>query len=298
MAARRVTTAALRAHAPWSSLGVSFTTTRAFAGTNLGTNTVDPKETAKFAADAALWWDESGGPFAPLHAMNPTRCLFVRDVLVRHFAGSKHHPDVGADKARPLLGLRILDVGCGGGILCESLARMGAIVTGVDAGSANVDVATAHALLDHTLAQKITYRAAAAETLLHENAAFDAVCSLEVIEHVSDPDAFVRCLSGLTEHNGAVVVSTLNRTARAGALAIAVAERVFRWVPPGTHEFGKFVTPAELSTLAARAGLETREMAGMAYTPPLPGRGNGATGGRWKLTPDDLGVNYIAYFSK
>lgn len=122
--------------------------------------------------------------------------------------------------------------------------------------------------------------------------------ALEIIEHVSDPDAFVRCLAGLTDETGAVVVSTLNRTARSAALAIAFAERIANWVPPGTHEFSKFVAPDELATLAARAGLETREAAGMAYTPPLPGAGAGATGGEWRLTADDMGVNYIAYFAK
>ena len=122
--------------------------------------------------------------------------------------------------------------------------------------------------------------------------------ALEVIEHVRDPDAFVRCLAGLTHERGAVIVSTLNRTARSAALAIAFAERVAGWVPPGTHEFSKFLAPDELATLAARAGLETREAAGMAYTPPLPGAGAGATGGEWRLTADDMGVNYIAYFAK
>ena len=298
MSARRVASAALRAHAPWRSPPSCFAVTRALAASASGTNTVDPRETAKFAADAALWWDETRGPFAPLHAMNPTRCAFVRDVLTRHFRGSEKHADVGADPARPLAGLRLLDVGCGGGILSESLARMGADVTGVDAAAANVEIAKTHVSADPALAKKITYRAAAAETLLAERASFDAVLALEVIEHVRDPDAFVRCLAGLTHERGAVIVSTLNRTARSAALAIAFAERVAGWVPPGTHEFSKFLAPDELATLAARAGLETREAAGMAYTPPLPGAGAGATGGAWRLTADDMGVNYVAYFAK
>ena len=195
---------------------------------------MDPRETAKFAADAALWWDETRGPFAPLHAMNPTRCAFVRDVLTRHFRGSEKHADVGADPARPLAGLRLLDVGCGGGILSESLARMGADVTGVDAAAANVAIAKTHVSVDPALVGKITYRVAAAETLLAERASFDAVLALEVIEHARDPDA-VRCLAGLTHERGAVIVSTLNRTARSAALAIAFAERVAGWVPPGTQ---------------------------------------------------------------
>jgi ubiquinone biosynthesis O-methyltransferase len=175
---------------------------------------------------------------------------------------------------------------------------MGADVTGVDAAAANVHIANAHAALDPDLNAKITYRAAAAETLLAEGELFDAVVSLEVIEHVSQPDGFVECLAGLANENGAVVISTLNRTARAFALAIAFAERVAGWVPPGTHEFHKFVTPEELAALARRAGLDTREMAGMSYAPPFPGSGNGSTDGQWRLTADDLAVNYIAYFAK
>jgi ubiquinone biosynthesis O-methyltransferase len=158
------------------------------------------------------------------------------------------------------------------------------------------------------VARRVTYHAAPAEVLLAAGASFDAVLSLEVIEHVNDPEGFVRCLAGLTRPGGAVVVSTLNRTARSYAMAIIAAERLLSWVPPGTHDFGKFVTPEELGVLAARAGLDMRELAGMNYTLPMPrplsgligggGRGgSAATGGTWRLS-EDTTVNFISYFSK
>ena len=309
--------------------------------TTSGVNTVDPRETAKFEADAALWWDEQVGPFAPLHTMNPVRCGFIRDVLVLHFDTDTSHTAAPAGTstststdggggggtssasssfssattpprrhpAQPLAGLRLLDVGCGGGILCEALARMGADVTGIDAAPGNIAVATAHAALDPEVARRVTYHAAPAESLLAAGASFDAVLSLEVIEHVNDPEGFVRCLAGLTKPGGAVVMSTLNRTARSYALAILAAERILSWVPPGTHDFGKFLTPEETVLLAARAGLDVVEVAGMKYAlpPPRPltgliaggarGGGSAATGGTWRLS-EDTSVNYICSFSK
>lgn len=309
MSARRAASSAFRALSGSRAtttrgrdLATSPTDARASASATPRVNTVDPRETAKFEADAALWWDEERGPFAPLHAMNPVRCEFVRDVLVRHFRGRERgSPSHHAPRAshRPLAGLRLLDVGCGGGILCEALARMGADVVGVDAAPGNVAVAEAHASLDPAVAARISYRAVPAETLLETAETFDAVLSLEVIEHVADPEGFVRCLAGLARPGGAVIFSTINRTARAYATAILVAERVAGWVPPGTHEFSKFITPEELAALGARAELELREAAGMTYAPPAPGSRRGIiTGGTWRLTGEDLGVNYLQYFAK
>ena len=198
MSARRAASSAFRALSGSRAtttrgrdLATSPTDARASASATPRVNTVDPRETAKFEADAALWWDEERGPFAPLHAMNPVRCEFVRDVLVRHFRGRERgSPSHHAPRAshRPLAGLRLLDVGCGGGILCEALARMGADVVGVDAAPGNVAVAEAHASLDPAVAARISYRAVPAETLLETAETFDAVLSLEVIEHVADPE--------------------------------------------------------------------------------------------------------------
>lgn len=325
--------------------GMTTSTSTSRRMTTSGVDTVDPRETAKFEADAARWWDEEAGPFAPLHTMNPVRVGFVRDALVRHFGfapgtggfgeggfdsttetkgttvtgsgavtsaalgahGTPSSPLAPRHPAQPLAGLRLLDVGCGGGILCEALARLGADVTGIDAAPGNIAVATAHAALDPDMARGVTYHAAPAEELLATGASFDAVVSLEVIEHVNDPEAFVRCLAGLTKPGGALVLSTLNRSARSYAMAILAAEQIMAWVPRGTHDFGKFLTPAELGVLAGRAGLEMEKMAGMTYSPPAPRlltgllgaprTGSGATGGTWQLG-DDTSVNYIASFSK
>ena len=216
----------------------------------------------------------------------------LRESIVRHehFLASKLNVKPG-DK--------VLDVGCGGGILCESLARLGADVTGIDAAKGNIDIATAHAAKDPGMSRRVTYHATTAEEVAAAGAKFDAVVSLEVVEHVNDPEGFVRQLEALTDPGGAVFISTLNRTARSYALAILAAERVLGWVPPGTHEFEKFITPEELAAVAHRAGLEVREAAGMVYTPPLPAPGrNGAVAGRWSLSGDDLAVNYVVYMSK
>lgn len=236
-------------------------------------------EIAKFAAIADTWWDAEG-PFKPLHVMNPTRLVFIRSALCRHFRKDPY-------SARPLEGLKIVDVGCGGGILSEPLARMGASVMGIDAVEKNIKIARVHADLD-PLTSAIDYCCTTAEKLVEGQREFDAVLALEVIEHVADPTEFCKSLAALTVSGGATVISTINRSMRAYATAIVGAEYILRWLPRGTHEWSSFLTPEELVLILQRASINVEEMAGFAYNPLT---------GRWSLT-DDVGVNFIAYGTK
>ncbi|KAA3465458.1 hexaprenyldihydroxybenzoate methyltransferase, mitochondrial [Gossypium australe] len=192
-------------------------------------------------------WD-SEGPFKPLHKMNPTRLAFLRSTLCRHFRKDPL-------SARPFEGLRFIDVGCGGGILSEPLARMGATVTGIDAIEKNIKIARLHANLDPTTST-IEYSCTTAEKLVEEQRKFDAVIALEVIEHVSDAAEFCKSLSALTAHEGATVVSTINRSMRSYATAIVAAEYLLQWLPKGTHQWSSFLTPEELTMILKRAGVD------------------------------------------
>ncbi|TYH88832.1 hypothetical protein ES332_D01G216000v1 [Gossypium tomentosum] len=236
-------------------------------------------ELAKFSAIADTWWD-SEGPFKPLHKMNPTRLAFLRSTLCRHFRKDPL-------SARPFEGLRFIDVGCGGGILSEPLARMGATVTGIDAIEKNIKIACLHANLDPTTST-IEYCCTTAEKLVEEQRKFDAVIALEVIEHVADAAEFCKSLSALTAHEGATVVSTINRSMRSYATAIVAAEYLLQWLPKGTHQWSSFLTPEELTMILKRAGVDVKEMAGFVYNPLT---------GRWSLS-DDISVNFIAYGTK
>jgi len=246
---------------------------------------VDKREIAKFAALADRWWDQSSGPFAPLHALNAARCLFIRRALAASLG-------LGAQAAggEPLAGLKVLDVGCGGGLLSEPLARMGARVTGIDLSDESVGAAAAHAAADPLIASRVRYRRAPAEALAAsetERGGFDVVIASEVIEHVRAPGEFVKTLAALARPGGRgrVIISTLNRTPQAYALAIVGAEYLTGLVPRGTHHWSKFITPQELGMMAADAGLELEQVAGMVM-------GVGGAG-RFGLS-DDVGVNYIA----
>ncbi|KAK1416692.1 hypothetical protein QVD17_25807 [Tagetes erecta] len=239
-------------------------------------SSLNQTELAKFAAIADSWWDAEG-PFKPLHIMNPTRLAFLRSTLCRHFGKDPF-------SARPFEGLKFVDVGCGGGILSEPLARMGASVTGIDAVEKNIKIARLHADLD-PIASSIEYRCTTAENLVEEQMKFDAVIALEVIEHVADPAEFCKSLSTLTVSNGATIISTINRSMRAYATAIIAAEYILHWLPKGTHQWSSFLTPEELVLILQRASISVEEMAGFAYNPLT---------GQWSLT-DNIGVNFIAF---
>ncbi|KAI3730386.1 hypothetical protein L1987_61556 [Smallanthus sonchifolius] len=244
---------------------------RATSGSSL-----NQTELAKFAAIADSWWD-ADGPFKPLHVMNPARLAFLRSTLCRHFGKDPF-------SARPFEGLNFVDVGCGGGILSEPLARMGASVTGIDAVEKNMKIARLHADLDPVVSS-IEYRCTTAENLVEEQMKFDALIASEVIEHVADPSEFCKSLSALTVSNGATVISTINRSLRAYATAIVAAEYILHWLPKGTHQWSSFLTPEELVLTLQRASISVEEMAGFAYDPLT---------GQWSLT-DDIGVNFIAF---
>lgn len=239
-------------------------------------NSVKAAEAAKFAAMADTWWDHEG-PFKPLHLMNPTRISFIRSALCQHF---RKDPN----SSKPFEGLRIIDVGCGGGLLCEPLSRMGARVTGIDAVEKNINIALLHAVRD-PLTASIDYRCTTAEQLVQEKEQFDAVISLEVIEHVADPQEFVKSLAALNVDNGAVVISTINRTIRSYFMAIVAAEYILGWLPRGTHDWSNLITPVELVLLMKRASISVHEMAGLVYNPLR---------NDWTLS-DDTDVNYIVF---
>ena len=236
-------------------------------------SSIDQTELAKFEAMAAEWWDPQG-KFRPLHRMNPVRLDYVVAQLALHF---------GRDRkaVRPLAGLRLLDIGCGGGLLSEPMARLGAEVVGADAVARNIEVARLHAA-QQGLA--IDYRATTAEALAAAGEVFDAVLALEIIEHVAEPPAFLRTCASLARPGGLVIVSTLNRTPQSFAMAIVGAEWVLRWLPRGTHDWRRFITPDELEAMTRAAGLTPVDRQGMVFN-PLAG---------WRLNPRDLACNYIA----
>ena len=236
-------------------------------------SSIDAREIAGFAAVADRWWDASG-PFRPLHRLNPVRLAYIRDALSGDFGLP------GGD--RPLAGLEIADIGCGGGLICEPLARMGASVTGVDAAPEALAVARAHAA---GAGLAIDYLETTAEALADEGRRFDAVMALEIVEHVADRAAFVADCCRLVRPGGSIVMSTLNRTPRAFALAIVGAEYLLRWVPRGSHRWSKFVRPAELARDLREAGARTKDVAGLTYDP---------LGDRWSLS-QDVAVNYILH---
>ena len=242
-------------------------------GKKIGETTIDQVEIDKFSAIAAEWWDPFG-KFKPLHKFNPVRLAYIRDAACAHFGRDRR-------ATRPLEGLRLLDIGCGGGLVSEPMARLGASVTAIDASEANVKTALAHAA---PLSLEIDYRCAAAEDLLAGGEApFDIVLNLEVVEHVADVDLFLKTTAGLVAPGGMLVMATINRTLKALALAKIGAEYVLRWLPAGTHDPRKFVKPEEAVAALSRAGLTVTQEAGVSYNPLMD---------IWRIT-DDTSVNYM-----
>ena len=243
----------------------------------MSSTTVNPDEVAWFTAIADEWWDPHG-KFRPLHKFNPTRLTFIRNQLCQHFGRD-------AEAELPLKGLKILDIGCGGGLISEPLCRMGAEMTSIDAGDKNIKTAMVHA---EAQGLEIDYRCVYPEDLAAEGKQYDAVLNLEVIEHVADVNEFLKACCSVVRPGGAMIGATLNRTFKSFAMAKVGAEYVLRWLPRGTHEFAKFVKPSEFSEGLRQYGLVVKQMNGMTFNPLRDS---------WSLS-DDLSVNYLLFATK
>ncbi|WP_084860773.1 bifunctional 2-polyprenyl-6-hydroxyphenol methylase/3-demethylubiquinol 3-O-methyltransferase UbiG [Salibaculum halophilum] len=238
-----------------------------------GPSTIDDGEVAKFEAMAAEWWDPQG-KFKPLHMLNPTRLDYITGQIAAEF---------GRDltERHPFSGLRLLDIGCGGGLLCEPMARLGATVVGADAAPRNIPVAQVHATQSGL---NIDYRHTTAEALAAAGETFDVVLNMEVVEHVADPQAYLTACHDLLTPGGLHICSTINRNPRSFALAIVGAEYVMRWLPRGTHDWKKFITPDELFAMLRQAGLDPVDRKGFTFNPVLRS---------WSISERDLSVNYV-----
>lgn len=240
-------------------------------------STVDAAEVDRFSRMAREWWSPEG-KFKPLHKFNPVRLAYIRDTLAARFGRD-------ANAAAPFAGLRILDIGCGGGLLCEPMARLGATVVGVDPSEVNIEVARLHAAQSGL---SIDYRAATAEALAEAGEVFDVVLNMEVVEHVADVNLYMATTASLVRPGGVMFVATINRTLKALALAIVGAEYVLRWLPRGTHQYEKLVRPEELSAALSSAGMTIAETVGVFFNPLAD---------RWERSRD-TSVNYMVLAEK
>ncbi len=236
-------------------------------------STIDPAEVAKFEAMAAEWWNPNG-KFKPLHMLNPCRLDYITAQIAAEF-----DRDLGT--ARPFKGLRLLDIGCGGGLLSEPMARLGASVVGADAAAGNLPVAQIHA---ERSGLAIDYRHTTAEDMAAAGERFDVVLNMEVVEHVADPLTYLSACHDLLKPGGLHVCSTINRNPKSFAMAIVGAEYIMRWLPRGTHDWSKFITPDELHDLLREAGLDPVDRKGFVFNPIT---------WQWRLSERDLSVNYV-----
>ena len=239
--------------------------------------TIDAEEIRQFDELGEKWWDESG-PMRPLHQLNPVRMDYIRSRIRDHYALP--------DRIKCLQNLKIADIGCGGGLVAEPLCRMGATVTGVDAGKENIRIAKAHA---KTHGLDISYLATTAEQLASTGKKFDVVTALEIVEHVANVDVFLKACAKLVAPGGLLIMSTLNRTPKSYLLGIVAAEYVLRWLPAGTHDWKKFVKPSELSRHLQQHGMEVTDVRGLIYNP---------LSRDFSLSKSDLDVNYLLTAAK
>lgn len=235
--------------------------------------TVDPAEVAKFEAMAAEWWDPTG-KFKPLHMMNPVRLDYITQQIAAEFGRDLSAPE-------PFKGLRLLDIGCGGGLLSEPMARLGATVVGADAAEGNIKTASVHA---DQMGLNIDYRCTMAEALVDAHEQFDVVLAMEIVEHVADPQVFLTACQLLVKPGGLFLCSTINRNPKSFAVAIVGAEHIMRWLPKGTHDWSKFITPDELQVMIGKAALENVDRKGFVFNPIT---------WSWSISDKDLSVNYV-----
>lgn len=272
-------TARVFAHLPYMSQSMTRKPSQVVKGSAMQSqSTIDPSEIAKFEAMASEWWDPNG-KFKPLHMLNPCRLDYIIDQVSAEFMRNPKKP-------RPFEGLRFLDIGCGGGLLCEPMARLGADVIGADAAERNIPVARVHA---EKMGLAIDYRHTSAEALADAGEQFDIVLNMEVVEHVADPQAYLTACQQLLKPGGLMICSTLNRNPKSYMMAIIGAEHVMRWLPKGTHEWSKFITPDELFGLIETAGLTPVDRKGFVFNP---------LSWSWSISDRDLSVNYVTTSTK